>query len=131
MGYQESFITTSNKKHFNDFIDRIKAIGKDYYEQNSTYPAHIVSIKENICSEFTNKPVLKKGKKYVYFVGERHLQRNAGMILNMPNTDCYTLKIVFSEEVDCTKIFDTGKHEDGTIYNGLSNKWLDAKKFEF
>ena len=131
MGYQESFITTSNKKNFNDFIDRIKAIGKDYYDNNLVCPVHIVNIKENIYGEYTKKIVLKKNKKYIYFVGERHLQRNAGMILNMSNTNYYTLEIIFSEEVDCTKIFNTEKHEDGTIYNGLSNKWLDVKDFEF
>ena len=133
MGYQESFVTTTNKKYFGDLIDKIKANGKEYYEGNSVRPSFIVSVKENICGDYEKKVLLKKSKKYVYFTGERHLQRSSDGILNVFGNDdtVLNLDIAFAEEVDCAKIFDTNKKDDGAIYAGLSNKWVDVEKFVF
>ena len=133
MGYQESFITTTNKKYFNAFIGRIKANGKEYYGKNSVHPSFIVSVKENIINDYTKKIYLKKNKKYVYFAGERHLQRSTVGILNISDDSdiIFRLDIIFSEEVNCAKIFDTNKNDDGEIYHGLCNKWIEVKKFEF
>ena len=134
MGYQESFVTTTNKKYFNDFLDRIKKLGWVFYDAHLTYPTYIVNVKENVYGEFTKKRImLKKNKKYVYFTGDRHLQRSANNILDVPDDDetILNLDIVFSEEVDCAKIFDTNKKDDSAIYAGLSNKWVDVEKFVF
>jgi len=149
MGYQESFITTSNKKYFNNFIKRIKIIGKEFYIQHNVYPTHIINIKENIYGIYEEKILLKKNKSYIYFCGERFLQRRSNRILNVMDkndkdfcieddvtntsleTNPFALEIIFAEEIDCAKIFDTRKSKNGVIYKGLNNKWLEVLEFSF
>jgi len=88
MGYQESFVTTTNKKYFNDFLDRIKKLGWGFYDAHLTYPTYIVNVKENVYGEFTKKRImLKKNKKYVYFTGDRHLQRSANNVLDIADNE--------------------------------------------
>ena len=55
--------------------------------------------------------MLKKNKKYVYFTGDRHLQRSANNVLDIADNEATVLNldIIFCEDVDCAKIFDTNK----------------------
>ena len=150
MGYQESFITTTNKKHFDAFIGRVKTLGKDYYAYFSCRPHFVVTVKQNIQGTYEKKIKLKQNKKYIYFSGERYLQRRPNRIINVndpfdedhqDNEDLITktqldslsfnLKILFCEEVDCAKIFSSPKNKKGEIYAGLNNDFLEVTKFMF
>jgi hypothetical protein len=160
MGYQESFVTTTNKKYFNDFILRLQYLGFEYYNHYGTFPVHIVKVKENIYGEdivFDNtvfeqgakKIKLKKNTNYIFFTGERFLQGRPNRILNITEKadenwinenafrekrlDLYPfmLKSVFAEEINGAKIFDTKENEDGIIYSGLNNEFITVTDFEF
>jgi len=149
MGYQESFVTTTNKKNFDAFIDRIKTLGKDYYAYFDCCPCLIVTVKQNIQGMYEKKIMLKQNKKYIYFTGERYLQRSQNRIINLndpfdtdhqDNEDhiiktqlasFFQVQIIFCEEVDCAKIFSSSKNNDGEIYAGLNNDFLEAAKFMF
>lgn len=73
MGYQESYVTTKNKKDFDGLCDYIKSVGKDFYESYGSLPVEIIT--------------LKNGKKYLYFVGERYLQSNKARLLGYVSDD--------------------------------------------
>jgi hypothetical protein len=149
VGYQESFITTTNKRNFNKFIERIKTVGKEFYEYHDTHPAFIVHIKKDISGTYNESVVLKKDKKYIYFCGERFLQKSPSRILNIQDKDDpdftienditntnlekipFGLKNVYVEEINTVQIFDTTKNIDGAIYSGLNNQWMEVKDFTF
>ena len=133
MGYQESFVTTTNKKHFDALVERVKNIGKEYYTGFNCLPSFIITVKQNIHGLYDNKIKLKKNKKYIYFTGERHLLRSPSNLLNLNNTDTmpFNMEKIDSEEIDGSKIFDTSKNPDGEIYPGLNNEYLEVITFNF
>ena len=156
MGYQESFITTKNKKNFNNYVSRVKYLGYEYYDYYSAYPCLVVYVKQNIYHEYSDKIALKKNKSYLYFCGERYLQRDINRILNIDDYSKNTvwnkdkkfkkkripnpknqadypfhLDIIFSEEIDVAKILDTTKNKIGAIYPGLDNEYIMVNEFEF
>ena len=148
MGYQESFVTTTHKKHFDAFIDRIKALGKDYYSYFDCHPYFVVTVKQKIQGVYDKKVKLKQNRKYIYFCGERYLQRRQNRIINVNdrfdkdhqgNEDhiiktqldsFFHLEIIFCEDVDCAKIFASSKNPDGEIYSGLNNEYIEVINFE-
>lgn len=67
MGYQESYVTTKSKKDFPGLCEYIKTIGKDFYKAYGTMPVEIIT--------------LDNGRQYIYFVGERYLQRSKARLL--------------------------------------------------
>ena len=133
MGYQESFITTTNKNNFDDFIDRIKAIGEGYYINNGCQPSFIVTIKQNVHGVYEKRIKLKQNNKYVYFTGERHLQRSPYTILNIGDLDPlpFNLDIIFCEDIGGSVIFDASKKKQGAVYSGLNNEFVEVVDFKF
>jgi hypothetical protein len=118
MGYQESYVTTSNKKDFAGLCEYIKSVGKDVYDTYGTIPVEIIT--------------LDNGKQYLYFVGERYLQSNKARILGYVSDDANfnseerklkmwewleKINIIFTEEMNPKGIWEdagepvTAKHE--------------------
>ena len=160
MGYQESFITPTCKKNFIKFKKRIKELGTEYYNYYHAFPRYVVYVKKNIYGQKieldniviandSKKIILHSNTSYVYFTGERFLQSRANRIINVKDKydenwtgkndftkkrleNCpFSLKAIFSEEIDCSKIFDNAKHKDGIIYCGLDNEWINVTEFKF
>ena len=71
MGYQESYVTSNNKEHFEKLLKKIQSMGKDYYDEYGTWPVEIITF----LKEHTN---FRKGQQAIYFVGERYLQNELG-----------------------------------------------------
>jgi len=148
MGYQESFVTTKAQNHFDDFVMRIRELGREYYDYYGAWPKYIVNVKKN-AHGIHNSAGLKQNEKYVYFTGERFLQRSAYTIINAAHAadsewnnekefsgkrlkkPLFGLRIIFVEEIDGGQIFDTSKNKDGLIYAGLNNDWIEAADFVF
>ncbi|MDD7378261.1 MAG: hypothetical protein SO445_03895 [Lachnospiraceae bacterium] len=118
MGYQESYVTTHSEKDFSGLCEYIKSIGKDVYAKYGAMPVEIIT--------------LKNGRKYLYFVGDRYLQRNKARILgyisddNNFNSESRKLNmwkwldkilIIFTEDINPEGIWEdagkpvTAKHE--------------------
>lgn len=128
MGYQESYLTASTEKRFNKIVNRVREIGKNYYDEYGTYPVEIITFHKK--NEWFNK-----GQKAIYFVGERYLQKDLSRLLRYGNEDdfpnemwaddpyteyklwkelekCdkYHAQIIFTEYVDAEGIWeDAGK----------------------
>jgi hypothetical protein len=123
MDYQESFITTTNKKSFNKFLKRVRTVGEKYYDHHGAGPRFIGTVKQE--AEGAKGKALKAGKKYLYFVGERGLINAA-----LPEIP-FRLEIIFAEEIDPLRLFDPGDERTGKIYAALSNELVDVTEFRF
>lgn len=121
MGYQESYVTASTEKRFNKIVNRVRELGRDFYDSHGTYPVEIITFDKS------HYP-FKKGQKAIYFVGERYLQNYFGERLlgytdeffdgmddfeidkYLDEADKYHLEKYYTEEVDPVGIWaDTGK----------------------
>lgn len=115
MGHQESYVRMKNRSDFNNLVEVIRIIGKDYYEKHGAYPVEIITLNKSINGdlEFMCKPNEKykfeKGEKFIYFVGERDLQRNSSNLLN--NNIIEGVEIYFTECFPSDKIFDGEENE--------------------
>lgn len=118
MGYQESYVTTKEEKDFDGLCEYIKSVGRDFYESYGAKPVEIIT--------------MQNGKKYLYFVGDRFLQRNKARILGfMSDDDNYNseerklkmwdwldkISVTFTEDMNPKGIWEdagtpvTAKHE--------------------
>lgn len=119
MGYQESYVTTKNEKDFDKLCDYIKSVGSGVYDTYSAKPVEIIT--------------MENGKKYLYFVGERFMQRNKARILGyVADDENYNsedrkekmwkwldkILVIFTEEISPIGIWEdagqpvTAKHEE-------------------
>ena len=80
MGYQECYLTASTQKRFDKIVNRIREVGKDYYESYGTYPVEIITFNKG-------NAWFNKGQKAIYFVGERYLQRDVYLLLRYGTDD--------------------------------------------
>ena len=154
MGYQESFVTTRDKNHFYRFLSRIRELGKEYYDYYGAKPVFIVTVKKDVLGvecpldlddmstdDISGIIKLRAGEKYVYFTGERYLQRSPFKLVNaMHPADAiwsdekalvelsYTLESVFVEEIDGEQIFASIENPQTAIYDGLNNEWIRVEK---
>lgn len=67
MGYQESYVTTKDKADFTALCEYIRNVGEKFYEDYGAKPIETIT-EEN-------------GKQWIYFVGERFIQRNPANLL--------------------------------------------------
>lgn len=74
MGYQESYVTSNNKKHFERLLKKIQSMGEEYYDSYGTWPVEIITF----LKEHDN---FRKGQQAIYFVGERYPQREYGVLI--------------------------------------------------
>lgn len=119
MGYQESYVTTKNEKDFDKLCDYIKSVGSGVYDTYCAKPVEIIT--------------MENGKKYLYFVGERFMQRNKARILGyVADDENYNsedrkekmwkwldkILVIFTEEISPIGIWEdagqpvTAKHEE-------------------
>lgn len=119
MGYQESYVTTKNEADFDRLCEYIKSVGSDVYDTYSARPVEIIT--------------MENGRKYLYFVGERFMQRNTARILGYVaddenyNSEDRKVKmwewldkiiVIFTEEISPIGIWEdagqpvTAKHEE-------------------
>jgi hypothetical protein len=82
MGYQESYVRMKNREDFNRLIEAFKTIGEENYNLFGGGPVEIVTLKKPIegnlaymCEPKINYK-FEPGEKFVYFTGERFLQRS-------------------------------------------------------
>ena len=106
MGYQETFVTPVDKKHFDDFLSRIRELGKEYYDFYQVLPRYIITVKKDVYGmkyvfdNITDMNVdmsgivkLHKDKRYVYLSGERFIQGSRHRLLNAAfKTDALWMK---------------------------------------
>lgn len=78
MGYQESYVTSNNKKHFERLLKKIQSMGEEYYDSYGTWPVEIITF----LKEHDN---FRKGQQAIYFVGERYPQREYGVLIGYAN----------------------------------------------
>ncbi|MFT8349237.1 hypothetical protein [Clostridium saccharoperbutylacetonicum] len=115
MGYQESYVRVKNKDDFNKLIEVIRKIGKNYYQEGGAYPVEIITLKQPIQGnlEYMCKPnseyKFEKDEKFIYFVGERNLQRSIQNLLN--NETIEGVEIYFTECFPSDKIFEERDNE--------------------
>ena len=108
MGYQESYVRMKNKNDFNNLVEVIRRVGKDYYDEGGAYPVEIITLKQSIKGDlrFMCKPnekyTFEKEEKFIYFVGERTLQRSVYNLLNkksIPGVEIYATECFPSDEI--------------------------------
>lgn len=115
MGHQESFIKIRDINKFDDLVNLIREIGKDYYEENMAEPVEIITLNKAIKGDlgFMCRPYEKysfpKGERFIYFAGDRYLQRSVERLLN----EIYIegVEIYFCECFPLDKIFDENVEE--------------------
>jgi hypothetical protein len=70
MGYQESFMTTTNRGEFDLILETVmKAYEAEWFEEVGAFPESIIVLKE----EVEGHPI---GTRFLYVAGERSGQRN-------------------------------------------------------
>lgn len=74
MGYQESYVTSNNKEHFERLLKKIQSMRKDYYDSYGAWPVEIITF----LKEHDN---FRKGQQAIYFVGERYPQREYSVLI--------------------------------------------------
>jgi hypothetical protein len=110
MGYQESYVRMKDRDKFNALVNLIRQIGQEYYEENGVEPVEIITLNKSIKGDLSYmcKPYEKYsfpvGEKFIYFVGERYLQRSVGRLLNDINIE--GIEIYFTECFPSDKIFE-------------------------
>lgn len=116
MGYQESYIFTKKNEDLDKIISmfdkhEIRTTGDNYCSC-----ACKITLNKDIEDEFNTK--YKKGKQFLYMVGERHEQRCIGNMFNINEID-YTdqekklinkVDIVFTEYFPSSKIFNDSEY---------------------
>jgi hypothetical protein len=114
MGYQESYVRVANKKNFDKLVNIIRKVGREYYEENGCSPVEIITLNISVKGSLewmcmpNKKYNFPKGEKFVYFAGERYLQRNVANILNNEAirgveiyfTECFPSRKIFEENID-------------------------------
>lgn len=139
MGYQESYVTAKTKQQFNMIVNRIRALGEEFYTQHGTYPVEIITFNEDL-------DVFQKGQKAIYFTGERYLQNGLGerllgytdeffegmteteICMHIEDEEKYGLVKYFTEEIEPSGIWeDAGKplkvtHEKFSFYKENKEK---------
>ena len=91
MGYQESYLTTKNKKDFDELVSFIKDLGKEHYENFFAIPVEIIKFNQS-------HPPFMKNQKAIYIVGERYPQTNFQKEI-IPNFE-KKCELIFTEYVD-------------------------------
>ena len=110
MGYQEAYVTTKNKKEFEDFCNHLKSLGKEYFDNWGSYPCDIITFTKD------HFP-FKNGDKVVYFCGERYplyyFMKKDDYNKERFTKNTFKLNIKFTEEVnpkgiwaDCGEVTD-------------------------
>lgn len=113
MGYQESYVRINDKNKFDSLVNIIRGIGKDYYEENMAEPVEIITLNKPIKGDLSymcrpnEKYSFPIGEKFIYFVGERYLQRSVSNLLNY--SDIEGVEIYFCECFPSDKIFRKNK----------------------
>lgn len=132
MGYQEIYVRIKDRSKFDNLVDLIRGIGKEYYEENGAEPVEIITLNKAIKGDLSymcrpyekyNFPI---GEKFIYFTGERYLQRSVSTLLN----DNYIkgVEIYFTECFPSDEIFEGNegdkyaKHEEFTWDVSCENK---------
>lgn len=89
MGYQESLIRTTDED-IQYLIDKIKELGKQWFDDKDVEPKTIVTLKKGMIIEcifdlwglpYTVKTRFDKGTKFICFAGERQYQRSINLLL--------------------------------------------------
>lgn len=113
MGYQESYVRIKDKNKFDKLVNIIREIGKEYYEENMAEPVEIITLNKAIEGDLDymcrpeERYYFPKGEKFIYFVGERYLQRSVELLLN--GIDIDGVEIYFTECFPSRKIFTRKK----------------------
>ncbi|WP_315069241.1 hypothetical protein [uncultured Clostridium sp.] len=115
MGYQESYVRMNNLSDFDKLVEVIREVGEDYYKGHATYPVEVITLKQAITGDLqymckTNEEYhFEEGEKFIYFTGERHLQRNPCNLLN--NRIIGGVEIYFAESFPSDKIFNKQEND--------------------
>jgi hypothetical protein len=148
MGYQESIITTENPKDFPKLVEKVKQLGRDYYEGQGCYIPFIITAKRMLDSGYYEH---KKGHQFLYVVGDRYPQCDEYRFLGFPEDEefgegddfdeiafCdamdefdeslgFKFERVFSEELYEEEFYD----KDSKIYLGMEHKYINVEEFDF
>ncbi len=120
MGYQESYVRVTDKNDFEKLVAAFREVGKDYYESNGAGPVKIITLKKPIQGDLENMchPEIHykfdEGEKFVYVVGDRHLQRSPKNLLN--NHPISGVEIYFTECFPSEDIFTNNDKTDMAIH---------------
>lgn len=132
MGYQEIYVRIKDRSKFDNLVDLIRGIGKEYYEENGAEPVEIITLNKAIKGDLSymcrpyekyNFPI---GEKFIYFTGERYLQRSVSTLLNDINIE--GVEIYFTECFPSNEIFEENEgdkyatHEEFTWDINYKNK---------
>lgn len=132
MGYQESYVTTKKKKDFDGLVKYIQSIGETYYSDYWCNPVEIITLTDNNSCHAQ----LKKGRRAIYFTGERFIQSNKARMLGyMSDDENYNSekqKLAMWEWLDKINVIFTEDVEPNYIWgeNGML-KTAIHEKFEF
>jgi hypothetical protein len=114
MGYQESYVTVYNQSDFDKLVSLVNEIGEEYYEKYSCKPVRIITLNQTIKGNLSEmcQPEIEyefgKGFKFIYFVGERGLQRTIDKLFNGKGEEL-DIDIFFTECFPSKEIFDKQK----------------------
>lgn len=95
MGYQESYLTTTNQNDFNVLIDYVKNLGKEYFEERDVKFVVVITLKKDI--------IFPKGTQFIYLVGDRYYQRNIDELFD--NKSPVQVFSCYAENLPSEKIF--------------------------
>jgi hypothetical protein len=125
MGYQESYVTTKNKKDFEKLVDYFKKNKLWLNNDDSISLVEIITLNKEIKGDYyymchpetTYK--FCKGTKFLYFVGERYAQRSYFDLFDLENIEpsdedmkwIKDVKIIFTECFPSEEIFGEHGHE--------------------
>lgn len=120
MGYQESYVRMKKREDFDKLVEAFRAVGKQFYEEYCTEPVRIITLKKPIegtldmmcMPEETYR--FEPGEKFVYVVGERHLQRSPYLLMNNDKAD--DVEIYFTECFPSDDIFENNDTADMAIH---------------
>lgn len=120
MGYQESYVKTEKREAFGRLIEAIKKNAKKYYEDSMAEPVEIITLKRKIEGITFESGCPKKcefdaGEQFVYFSGDRHLQRSVNTLLDknaFPGVEIY-----FTEDLPSYEMFEKPEnYKDEVVY---------------
>lgn len=119
MGYQESYVTTKNKKDFEKLCNYFK-VNKLWSDDNDNISlVEIITLNKSIQGDYLRmcKPDVlykfNKGTKFLYFVGERYEQKSILDLFDIDNINPFAedmkwireVKIIFTECFPSYEIF--------------------------
>lgn len=109
MGYQESLVRVTDNTKFDELLNTVKMLGKEFFEYSGAIPVAVVTLKKNIKGNLHHmcmpqqKYNFSTGERFICFCGERYSQRNSANLLHKWAPD--DLEIYFIECFPCDKMF--------------------------